>query len=152
MAYLEGEMYNTLDKSICYPDYVYTEYVKRIVQGDLRKEDSPEDHFCVYFLPYDPKNKKVFIVHHKKSNLWLSPGGHIDKGESLLDTLKRETKEEIGLDLDISTIQKPFLFTITNIPKRKNTKCRKHFDVWYRIRTKAEDLKIDMSEFHDTNG
>lgn len=34
-------------------------------------------------------------------NLWAMTGGSVIKGESSLDTIKRETKEELGIDLDV---------------------------------------------------
>ena len=35
-------------------------------------------------------------------NVWAMTGGSVIKGESSLETLKRETKEELGIDLDIN--------------------------------------------------
>ena len=50
-------------------------YVSRLENGNLTRKEDDVSHFCAYFLPYDTKTKKVFIVAHKKSGLWLSPGG-----------------------------------------------------------------------------
>ena len=64
-------------------------WLERLEKGELTRDDGNVSHFCCYFLPYNPATKQVFIVHHKKSGLWLSPGGHIDQGESLMQTLNR---------------------------------------------------------------
>jgi len=50
------------------------------------------------FLIY---NDKVLLIHHKKLDLWLPPGGHIDKDETPDDALKREFKEELNIDIKI---------------------------------------------------
>jgi len=46
-------------------------------------------------------NNKVLLIHHKKLNLWLPPGGHIDENEVPDDALMREFKEEVSLDIEI---------------------------------------------------
>lgn len=42
------------------------------------------------------KNKKLLIVHKKTIDLYISPGGKIEKGESDIECLSREVKEELG--------------------------------------------------------
>jgi len=46
-------------------------------------------------------NNKVLLIYHKKLNSWLPPGGHIEKNETPDDAVKREFKEELGLDVEI---------------------------------------------------
>ena len=46
-------------------------------EANIREERATK-HFSVYFLPFNPETENIFIVHHKKADLWLSPGGHID--------------------------------------------------------------------------
>ena len=46
-------------------------------------------------------NDKVLLIHHKKLNLWLPVGGHIDLNETPDQALKREFKEETNLDIEI---------------------------------------------------
>jgi nucleoside triphosphatase len=44
--------------------------------------------------------KKVLLVRtHKWSGLWGVPGGKIDYGEDALTALKREMREEVGLEI-----------------------------------------------------
>lgn len=54
-------------------------------------------------------NSKKEILIQKRSkekklepNVWAMTGGSVIKGESSLDTLKRETMEELGIELDLS--------------------------------------------------
>ncbi len=47
------------------------------------------------------KDDKVFLIHHKKFNKWTPAGGHIDEGETPDQTLIREWKEELDLDIAV---------------------------------------------------
>lgn len=44
---------------------------------------------------------KVLLVHHKKLDLWLPVGGHINGNETPDDALLREIKEEVGIGAEI---------------------------------------------------
>jgi 8-oxo-dGTP pyrophosphatase MutT (NUDIX family)/N-acetylglutamate synthase-like GNAT family acetyltransferase len=44
--------------------------------------------------------RRGVVLHmHKRLNLWLQPGGHIDAGETPWDAARREAHEETGLDV-----------------------------------------------------
>ncbi|WP_035289188.1 8-oxo-dGTP diphosphatase [Clostridium sp. KNHs214] len=50
----------------------------------------------------DSKNEKVLVQNRKKGS-WTGiafPGGHIEKGESIVESVIREIKEETNLDID----------------------------------------------------
>ena len=124
-------------------------FLERLEEGLLTRDENPASHFCVYFLPFNSKKGKVFIVHHKKSRLWLSPGGHIDKGEELLTTLNREMDEELGVKGFFKEAPEPFLLTITPI-ENSTQPCKTHFDIWYLVNTDGSVFQINPREFHDT--
>lgn len=68
-----------LDRSLCDSEVTYKAFKKRLEEGNITRDENPKSHFCVWFLPYDLRTKKVFIVHHKKSGLWISPGDTLIK-------------------------------------------------------------------------
>ena len=128
-------------------------YRNRLEKGAINVQDNPISHFCVYFAAYDPINKLVFIGLHKKSGLWLFNGGHIDKNETPKQALKREIKEEWGIDMDVDNLA-PKLLTITNIVSNPAKRpCQTHFDIWFFIpqdRNKfAPDNNLLFQEFHE---
>src|SRR5207248_2864224 len=76
----------------------FKEFLTKVQRDDLIKIENPESHFCVFFIPYKSETREIFIVYHKKAKQWVVPGGHIEKGETLEDAVKREANEELGLD------------------------------------------------------
>ena len=50
---------------------------------------------------YFVKDKKVLLVHHNKFDKWVPPGGHIEENETPDQTVIREWKEEVGLDIKV---------------------------------------------------
>jgi 8-oxo-dGTP pyrophosphatase MutT (NUDIX family) len=124
------------------------EYESRIKEGNLTREENSASHFCAYFLPYNPGTGQVLFGHHKKSGKWLSPGGHIDKGELFLEALNREVEEELGVKKFFKEKPAPFILTITNIESDVRP-CKKRFDVWHLMETDGNNFNIDMREYHE---
>ncbi|MDD2823364.1 MAG: NUDIX domain-containing protein [Candidatus Daviesbacteria bacterium] len=115
---------------------VSKDYLDRVEEGGLTRDENVLSHFCVYFAAYDPGSKEVFIGHHKKSGLWLFNGGHVDKGEALEETLFREMGEEWGVQIPLQNLGEPRLITVANIINSTNNprmKCIKHYDIWYFV-------------------
>jgi 8-oxo-dGTP pyrophosphatase MutT (NUDIX family) len=127
---------------------VFKRYLERLREGGgLTRDEGAVSHFCVYFLPYNPKTKQVFIVDHKKAGLWLSPGGHVDKGELLLAALNREINEELGVANFFPELPKPFLISITPI-NNATQPCKEHLDIWFLLKTDGGNFNVDPGEFY----
>ncbi len=102
--------YNTLEQlREMEPDLIVEHLgeLKRVLeQNDLRLKslgESMEEHrppeATVGALIFNDAGKVLMIHTHKWSNLWGIPGGKIKWGESSVDALRREIKEETGLDV-----------------------------------------------------
>lgn len=87
---------------------------------------------------------KLLLIKHKRKNIWLPVGGHVKEGENDLDALKRETKEEVGLE--VSVFPKPFF-----ILEEENETTPHHICIY-----SAGKIKINKAEISDyrwfTNG
>ncbi len=44
-----------------------------------------------------PARDRVLMLHHKKLDMWLQPGGHADGDPDVLNVVLKETSEETGL-------------------------------------------------------
>lgn len=73
--------------------------------------------------------EKVLLLHHRKLDKWLQPGGHADGDENIARVAEREAWEETGLK-NIRLLQ-PTIFDldIHTIPARKNEPEHLHYDI-----------------------
>ena len=143
---LQSEIEAALDRCVAASDRV--EYQARLIEGALVRDENIHSHCCAYFVPYNPATKQILLGDHKKSGLWLMPGGHIDANETLLTTLNREIEEELGVSNFYTQRPEPFLLSITNIVTDVRP-CQKHFDVWHVMETDGEGLEIDYTEYNE---
>ena len=119
---------------------IASKFLQRIDNGNLTKDEDSESHFCVYFAAYDSKQKQFFIGHHKKSNLWLFNGGHVNKGEFSTEAVEREIEEEWGIKIQASNIGNPRLLTITKINNSTKQTCKTHYDIWYFVSVNQDEF------------
>lgn len=135
--------------SLCDGDLMYQDFVARIRQNYITRAENRASHFSAYFLPHDPQSQTVFMVDHRKSGLWLSPGGYLEPGETLIYTLNRETEEELGIERPFSGREKPFMLSISDIAN-PSQECFTHFDVRYLLQNDGRDFQPDSREVKET--
>ncbi len=102
------------------------------LNGDNRlvRDEGVTSHFCTFFTPVSLSDRKIFLGHHKKSDSWISPGGHLDKDETPVQTVIRETGEELSYTIQNEKIE---LFGLTYFPITNRPQCTDHFDLWFLI-------------------
>jgi len=79
----------------------------------------------------DPTLTRTLLVHHRKLDKWLQPGGHCDPGETALEAAVREAWEETGVSGSALTPDCLFDIDIHRIPARPDTPEHLHFDARY---------------------
>lgn len=116
------------------------------------RDQESTNHFCVYFGAIDIPRQLFLIGLHKKSNLWLFNGGHLDKNETPHQTLYREAQEEWGYQLKPRQILPYNRLSITPIRNPNLTMCKNHYDLWFFLNLDSQQFKPDMdkvlTEFH----
>jgi 8-oxo-dGTP diphosphatase len=73
---------------------------------------TPPKHLVVYFVPVDTAGRCLLLGDHRKSGLWLPPGGHVEYGEDPREAVAREADEELGIVAQ-SADERPFFLTVT---------------------------------------
>ena len=81
-------------------------------------------------------NGKVLLVYEKNRNFWGFPKGHMEEGETEIETALREVKEEVGLDVEIDFKKR---YTLNYIIRNEIDKTT----VLYIAKTKNEEGSFD---------
>ncbi len=108
----------------------------------IEKPATPNTHLVAYFVIASTEMDQVLLVDHKKAELWLPPGGHVDPGEDPKETVRREAKEKLGMDVEF-LFDEPILLTVTKTVGN----VAKHTDVslWYLLKgTPHQILDYDL--------
>ena len=94
-----------------------------------------------------PDGSSVLLIHHKKLDRWLQPGGHVDEADSTLaDTAQREVMEECGLrDLTLLS-PKVFDVDVHEIPARGHEPAHFHYDLRFAFRAGSMDFDANFNE------
>lgn len=91
--------------------------------------------------------KKVLLTHHLKLKMWVQLGGHVDDGESILETALRESREESGLTSLKVLSEDIFDVDVHLFPKRGEVDEHYHFDIRYLLEAdEDEEIKPQISE------
>ena len=105
---------------------------------------TPPKHLVVYFVPVDAAGRCLLLGDHRKSGLWLPPGGHVEDGEDPREAVAREAEEELGI-VASSVDDLPFFLTVT-----PTNDAISHLDVdlWFVLQVRrGAPLTPDPREF-----
>lgn len=112
----------------------------------IAKPDVPNKHLVSYFVLFDEKESKVLLVDHKKAQLWLPAGGHVEIDEDPKETARRECFEELHIVADFWRPEPLFLTSTVTVGLTAG-----HTDVslWYVLLGNSKiDYTFDADEFN----
>lgn len=101
-------------------------------------------HFTASAWVLDLASKSVLLIHHRKLNRWLQPGGHADGEADLLAVAQREVWEETGLETN--ALQPDFFdLDVHGIPERGPEPAHLHLDARFLLTPKPTS-KLVLNE------
>jgi 8-oxo-dGTP diphosphatase len=121
--------------------------------GDIfrrTKPRTPSPHLVSYFVVLDHDRGDVLLVDHRQAGLWLPTGGHVEPGEHPAATVRREAREELGIEAVFSPVtgEYPMFVSVTETVATAS----RHTDVslWFALSCGVEQpLAPDPGEFRE---
>lgn len=108
--------------------------------------ETVEGHLTASAWIVNTTGDRVLLMHHRKLNKWIQPGGHADGDWDLAYVAFREASEETGLSsLEIRT-EKVFDVDVHTIPAYKNIAAHRHFDIRFVCVADDEEPLVQNSE------
>jgi 8-oxo-dGTP pyrophosphatase MutT (NUDIX family) len=112
-----------------------------------------EGHLTGSAITVSADGSRVLLLHHRKLDRWLQPGGHGDPGETTGEEVAlREAFEESGLrELQLHpTAPRPLDVDVHDIPARGSEPAHEHLDLRYLVVAPgAEEVAPDFAELHE---
>lgn len=96
-------------------------------------------------LIVNKEGKILLVKSHKWFDKFTLPGGHIELGETMVEAVKREVNEEVGLDVQVGhmLLMQEAIFASEFYKKR-------HFIFFdFACRSKDGQAKLDQDELQD---
>jgi 8-oxo-dGTP pyrophosphatase MutT (NUDIX family) len=105
-------------------------------------------HFTASGFVVSPDGSSLLLIHHRRLDRWLQPGGHIDPGDpSPIAAAAREVYEETGVET--SPIESGLIdLDIHSIPARDPEPDHEHFDLRFAFRALTSEL-VEDDEVYD---
>ncbi len=112
----------------------------------IQKPALPPMHLVSYFVLIDLAANHLLLVDHKLAGLWLPGGGHVEGGEHPTDTVRREVREELGIEAHF-LVERPLFITVTQTIGQ--TAGHTDVSLWYVLHGElGQNYAFDHNEFH----
>jgi len=97
----------------------------------------------------NPAHTHALMLHHKKLDRWLQPGGHVEQESKVLATALREATEESGIP-DLRVISDDiFDLDIHTIPANRKEAQHQHYDIRYLFEAELNAIPAASDESND---
>lgn len=117
----------------------------------LLLECSPEPFSRAQFTPghitctglvLAPDGEQLLIVHHRRLDRWLLPGGHVEPGDAAIaDAARREVVEETGAELLPGAPPRLVSMDVHGIPSNGREPYHLHHDLLFAFRAAGDAIQ-----------
>ncbi len=99
-------------------------------------------HITCTAVVLSPERRRFLLVHHRRLDRWLLPGGHVETSdEAIWETARREAIEETGAQIVADGRPELVGLDVHGIPARGREPFHLHHDLIFRFVARAEKLK-----------
>lgn len=120
-----------------------------------------ESHYTATGLVLNCVRDRILLVFHRKLQVWLPAGGHVEEGELPHEAVVREVFEETGiracvldasknllLDEMMPEVQVPAPFFVLHelIPAYKEKSEHMHYDFIYKMQAFSDEYVMNLDE------
>jgi 8-oxo-dGTP pyrophosphatase MutT (NUDIX family) len=106
------------------------------------------DHVTGSAVVARPNGTAFLLVHHRRLDRWLQPGGHVESADaSVFETARREALEETGLRRWEEPIGERILdVDVHPIPAKGDRPAHVHFDLRHLLTSTEDRLEVQAEE------
>ena len=107
-----------------------------------RRQFTP-GHITCTGLVLAPGREGLLLVHHRRLDRWLLPGGHVEaEDREIWDTARREVVEETGVLLAPDGTPPLAGLDVHGIPAGKGEPYHLHHDILFRFQALEEEFRL----------
>jgi 8-oxo-dGTP pyrophosphatase MutT (NUDIX family) len=99
-------------------------------------------HLTASGIVLSPDRRRVLLVHHRRLERWLQPGGHIEPDDAtMIAAARREVLEETGVAVDEPLPPVVVGIDVHDIPPARGEPQHLHHDIAFRFVAASTDLR-----------
>lgn len=115
----------------------------------FRRDQFTPGHITCTGVALSPDRCRFLLVHHRRLDRWLLPGGHVESEDAQIgDTARREVIEETGAELDPGCEPRLVGIDVHGIPGKGSEPYHLHHDLIFAFETRS-DRRVCTAEVRD---